>query len=96
MITGLDVRYPADDHPLAGRRVPNATLKTVRGATRVHELLHAARPVLLNLSGNTEVTTAGWTVRVDVVEARSEHDYWPVPVIGEVDAPAALLVRARD
>ena len=96
VITALDIRYPADgDHPLAGRRVPDADLKTPDGATRVHELLHAARPVLLDLGGGTEVAgaAASWADRVDLVEAQSEDDCWPTPGVGELDAPAALLIR---
>jgi 3-(3-hydroxy-phenyl)propionate hydroxylase len=96
MITALDIRYPADgDHPLAGRRVPDADLKTPGGATRVHALLHAARPVLLDLRGSAEVAAAagGWADRVDRVEARSEDDRWPVPGVGEIPAPGALLIR---
>ncbi|MGQ5640283.1 MULTISPECIES: FAD-dependent monooxygenase [unclassified Streptomyces] len=96
MLTALDIRYPVDGgHPLAGRRVPDADLKTPDGATRVHELLHAARPVLLDLCGSTEVAAVaeGWADRVDLVEARSEDDHWSVPAIGEIPAPAALLIR---
>ncbi|MEU4615588.1 FAD-dependent monooxygenase [Streptomyces umbrinus] len=96
MITALDVRYPADgNHPLAGRRVPDADLKTPGDATRVYELLHPARPVLLDLRGSDEVAAAAerWADRVDLVEARSEDDHWPVPAIGEIPAPAALLIR---
>ncbi|MGW5731360.1 MULTISPECIES: FAD-dependent monooxygenase [Streptomyces] len=96
MLTALDIRYPTDgDHLLAGRRVPDADLKTVEGATRVYELLHAARPVLLDLRGSAQVTAVaeGWTDRIDVVEARSEDDHWPVPAVGEIPAPAALLIR---
>ncbi|WKX71576.1 FAD-dependent monooxygenase [Streptomyces sp. XD-27] len=96
MLTALDIRYPTDgDHLLAGRRVPDADLKAPDGATRVYELLHAARPVLLDLRGSAEVAAAaeGWADRVDLVEARSEHDHWLVPAIGEIRAPAALLIR---
>ncbi|MEV1084888.1 FAD-dependent monooxygenase [Streptomyces sp. NPDC050211] len=96
MLTALDIRYPADgDHLLAGRRVPDAGLKTADGATRVHELLHAARPVLLDLRGSAEVAAlaAGWADRVDLVEARSEDDHWSVPAVGDIPAPGALLVR---
>ncbi|GGJ79638.1 hypothetical protein GCM10011583_09040 [Streptomyces camponoticapitis] len=96
MITGLDIRYPGGgDHPLAGRRVPDADLKTPDGATRVYELLHAARPVLLDLRGSAELAAAaeGWAGRVDIVEARSEDDNWTVPAAGEIPAPAALLIR---
>ena len=96
MLTALDIRYPVDgDHPLTGRRVPDADLKTPDGATRVHELLHSARPVLLDLRGSAEVAAAveGWADRVDLVEARSEDDSWPVPAVGEIPVPAALLIR---
>ncbi|MEV0414702.1 FAD-dependent monooxygenase [Streptomyces sp. NPDC050448] len=96
MLTALDIRYPVDgDHQLAGRRVPDADLKMSDGATRVCELLHAGRPVLLDLCGSTEVAAAveGWADRVDLVEARSEDDHWPVPAVGEIPAPAALLIR---
>lgn len=96
MLTALDIRYPVDgDHLLAGRRVPDADLKTPDGATRVYELLHTARPVLLDLRGSAEVAAVaeGWADRVDLVEARSEDDRWPVPALGEIPAPAALLIR---
>ncbi|MEU9343347.1 FAD-dependent monooxygenase [Streptomyces sp. NPDC048278] len=95
-ITALDIRYPMDGfHPLAGRRVPDADLKTPDGTTRVYELLHSARPVLLDLRGSAELATVarGWAERVDLVEARSEDDHWAVPSVGEIPAPAALLVR---
>ncbi|WP_107090596.1 FAD-dependent monooxygenase [Streptomyces sp. WM6378] len=96
MLTALDIRYPIDgDHPLVGRRVPDADLKTTGDATRVYELLHAGRPVLLDLGGGAEVAAAaaGWADRVDVVEARAEDDFWTVPAMGEIPAPTALLVR---
>ncbi|MEG3631628.1 FAD-dependent monooxygenase [Streptomyces poriticola] len=96
MLTALDVRYPVDGgHPLAGRRVPDAGLKAPDGVTRVHELLHAARPVLLDLRGSTTLGTAvaGWADRVDLVEARCEDGHWAVPSRGEIPAPAAVLVR---
>ncbi|MEV7729934.1 FAD-dependent monooxygenase [Streptomyces sp. NPDC087917] len=96
LLNALDIRYPMDgDHRLAGLRVPDADLKTSDGATCVYELLHAGRPVLLDLSGaeGLAAVAAGWADRVDFVEARSEDDLWPVPALGEVPAPAALLIR---
>ncbi|MEY9487250.1 2-polyprenyl-6-methoxyphenol hydroxylase-like FAD-dependent oxidoreductase [Streptomyces calvus] len=96
MITALDVRYDmGDGHPLTGRRVPDADLETADGRTRVHALLHAARPVLLDLGGGGEpgAVAEGWTDRVDVVRARPVADHWPVWPDDEVPAPAALLVR---
>ncbi|MFE7172519.1 FAD-dependent monooxygenase [Streptomyces sp. NPDC057616] len=96
LLTGLDIRYPLDgEHPLTGRRVPDADLKSSEGIVGVHELLHAARPVLLDLHGQAGPAAAarGWADRVEVVEARSEDEVWPVPALGEIPAPAALLIR---
>jgi 3-(3-hydroxy-phenyl)propionate hydroxylase len=96
MLNALDIRYPVDgDHPLEGRRVPDADLDTGQGPTYLYELLHHARPVLLDLRGSAEVAAAvkGWADRVDLVEARSEDEHWVVPGIGPIPAPAALLVR---
>lgn len=96
MLTALDVRYPAGgDHPMEGRRVFDADLKTDEGVIGVYQLLHAARPVLLDLSGRAGLAgvAAGWAGRVDLVAARAEEELWPVPPVGEVPAPAALLIR---
>ncbi|MGW3989556.1 FAD-dependent monooxygenase [Streptomyces sp. NPDC004830] len=96
LLNALDIRYPAGgDHPLEGRRVPDADLAAGDGPSRVHELLHAARPVLLDLRGSTDMAAVvkGWADRVDLVEARSEETHWTVPGIGEIDAPDALLIR---
>jgi hypothetical protein len=66
MLAGSDVRYDvADNHPLAGRFVPDLTLA---GGRRVTELLRDARPVLLDLSGGVVADTASqWRHRVDIV-----------------------------
>jgi 2-polyprenyl-6-methoxyphenol hydroxylase-like FAD-dependent oxidoreductase len=96
LLTALDIRYPIDgDHPLVGRRVPDADLKSSEGETYVYELLHAGRPVLLDLRGSAEVAAVAksWADRVEFVAARSEDELWPVPAIGEIPAPAALLIR---
>ncbi|MDX3309232.1 FAD-dependent monooxygenase [Streptomyces sp. ME08-AFT2] len=96
MITALDLHYPmGDDHPLTGRRVPDVDLKTGDGRRRVFELLRTARPVLLDLCGDIELaaTAESWADRVDLVEARSAADHWPVWPVGETPAPAALLIR---
>jgi 2-polyprenyl-6-methoxyphenol hydroxylase-like FAD-dependent oxidoreductase len=68
LLAGSDVRYDVgDDHPLAGRFVPDFTLADGR---RVAELLHAARPVLLDLSGGPVAEVSGeWRDRVDTVVA---------------------------
>lgn len=49
LMAGSDVRYDTgDDHPLAGLLMPDLTLSDGR---RAAELLHQARPVLLDLTG---------------------------------------------
>ncbi|MBL7256053.1 FAD-dependent monooxygenase [Paractinoplanes lichenicola] len=102
MLTALTVRYEVgSDHPLAGRRVPDEDLTTDAGDVSVHQLLHAARPLLLDLraaaaaSGGDEVAAVagGWAGRVDLVRATSAEDFWMVPELDEVPAPAVLLVR---
>lgn len=67
LLAGSDVRYDiGDDHPLSGRLVPDLTLDDGR---RVAELLHEARPVLLDMGGGEAVRAArGWAHRVDTVE----------------------------
>jgi 2-polyprenyl-6-methoxyphenol hydroxylase-like FAD-dependent oxidoreductase len=66
LLAGSDVRYDVgSDHPLAGRLLPDVALDDGR---RVAGLLHAARPVLLDLSGGRVGDVArGWADRVDVV-----------------------------
>lgn len=67
LLAGSDVRYDVgDDHPLSGRLVPDLALDDGR---RVAELLHDARPVLLDLDGNFADLAPGWADRVDTVSA---------------------------
>jgi 3-(3-hydroxy-phenyl)propionate hydroxylase len=93
MLSGLDIRYDlGDGHPLLGRRMPDLDLHTVDGSTRVFTLLHDARPVLLNLGAAGGFDISPWADRVRLVDAR--HDgVWELPVLGEVAAPAAVLIR---
>ncbi len=51
--------------------------------------------MLLDLRGDTALaaTAEGWADRVDLVEARSTADHWPVWPADETPAPAALLIR---
>jgi Aromatic-ring hydroxylase, C-terminal len=58
----------------------------------VFALLHEARPVLLNLGAPGGFDIAAWADRVRVVDARHER-VWELPVLGEVAAPAAVLIR---
>jgi 3-(3-hydroxy-phenyl)propionate hydroxylase len=93
MISGLDIHYDlGEGHPLLGRRMPDLDLHTADGATRVFTLLHEARPVLLNLGEPGRFDLAPWADRVRLVDAG--HDgVWELPVLGEVAAPPAVLIR---
>jgi hypothetical protein len=92
-MAGLDIHYDlGEGHPLLGRRMPDLDLQTADGPTRVFTLLHAARPVLLDLSRTGAFDIAPWSDRVRMVDATYDGA-WELPVIGEVPAPAAVLVR---
>jgi 3-(3-hydroxy-phenyl)propionate hydroxylase len=93
MISGLDVRYDlGPGHPLVGRRMPDLDLRTADGPTRVFALLHDARPVLLDLDGAGGFDLAPWADRVRSVVATCDGP-WELPVIGEVAAVPAVLIR---
>jgi 3-(3-hydroxy-phenyl)propionate hydroxylase len=92
-LSGLDIHYDlGDGHPLLGRRVPDLDLVTGDGPLRVFGLLHDARPVLLNLGEPGGVDVTPWADRVRVVDATYDGK-WELPVLGEVTAPPAVLIR---
>ena len=93
MLSGLDIRYDlGGGHPLVGRRMPDLDVHTADGPTRVFTLLHDARPVLLDLGRPGGCDISPWADRVRVVDA--EHaGRWDLPVVGEVGAPSAVLIR---
>jgi 3-(3-hydroxy-phenyl)propionate hydroxylase len=93
MLCGLDIHYDlGEGHPLLGRRMPDLDVHTADGPTRVFTLLHDARPVLLNLGEPGGFDVSPWADRVRLVDAR--HDgVWALPVLGEVAAPPAVLIR---
>ena len=93
MLSGLDIHYElGEGHPLLGRRMPDLDLQTGDGPTRVFTLLHDARPVLLSLSAPGGFDISPWADRVRQVDARYEG-VWELPVLGEVTAPPAVLIR---
>ncbi len=93
MMSGLDIHYDlGEGHPLLGRRMPDLDLVTADGPLRVFALLHAARPVLLNLGEPGGFDIAPWADRVRVVDAGFEGK-WELPALGEVEAPGAVLIR---
>src|SRR5439155_5185091 len=81
LLAGADVRYQmtGDPHPLLGKWMPDLPLRA-DGVKRVAELMRSVRPVLLDFTGNLDVTQ--WRDRVDHVRAETG------------DAPAgAILIR---
>jgi hypothetical protein len=93
MMSGLDIQYDlGEGHPLLGRRMPDLDLSTADGPLRVFTLLHDARPVLLNLGepGGFDITP--WAGRVKLIDA-TYAGVWELPVLGQVAAPAAVLIR---
>jgi 3-(3-hydroxy-phenyl)propionate hydroxylase len=93
MLSGLDIHYDlGEGHPLLGRRMPDLDLHTAGGPTRVFTLLHDARPVLLNLGAPGGFDISPWANRVRLVDAK--HDgVWELPVLGEIAAPPAVVIR---
>jgi hypothetical protein len=93
MISGLDIHYDlGEGHPLLGRRMPDLDLVTTDGPVRVFELLHGARPVLLNLGDAGGFDIGAWADRVQVINSAYDGP-WELPVLGTVAAPAAVLIR---
>jgi 3-(3-hydroxy-phenyl)propionate hydroxylase len=93
LVSGLDIRYDVGEgHPLLGRRMPDLDLVTPDGPLRVFELLHQARPVLLDLGAPGSIDITRWAGRVQHVRAEVTGA-WDLPVVGEVSAPTAVLVR---
>ncbi|MDV6263944.1 FAD-dependent monooxygenase [Rhodococcoides yunnanense] len=94
--TQLDVRYSfGSGHPLVGRRMPDLDLVFESGCGRVFDLLHSARPVLLDLTDNASFSAVidGWSDRVDLVRADCRDAHWTCPGIGDVSAAPAVLMR---
>jgi 2-polyprenyl-6-methoxyphenol hydroxylase-like FAD-dependent oxidoreductase len=93
LMFGLDIHYDlGEGHPLLGRRMPDLDLVTADGPLRMFELLHEAKPVLLNLGEPGGFDLSPWAGRVRMIDA-SYDGKWELPVIGDVAAPTAVLVR---
>jgi 2-polyprenyl-6-methoxyphenol hydroxylase-like FAD-dependent oxidoreductase len=93
MLHGLDIHYDlGDGHPLVGRRMPDLNLVTASGPLRVFELLHGARPVLLNLGAPNALDISPWVDSVQLIDA-TYAGVWVLPVVGVVKTPASVLVR---
>ncbi len=93
IISGLDIHYDfGEGHPLLGRRMPDLDLATAGGPLRVFELLHGAKPVLLNLGEPGGFDTTPWAGRIQLIDAEYVG-LWDLPVLGAVTAPTAVLIR---
>ncbi len=93
IVSGLDIHYDlGEGHPLLGRRMPDLDLITADGPLRVFELLHDARPLLLNLGQPGDLDITPWADRVRLIDA-SYNGEWELPVLGVVSAPTAVLIR---
>jgi 2-polyprenyl-6-methoxyphenol hydroxylase-like FAD-dependent oxidoreductase len=99
IVSGLDIHYDlprrgrcGEGHPLLGRRMPDLDLVTADGPLRVFELLHDAKPVLLNLGEPKAFDIAPWADRVQLIDAEYDGP-WELPVLGAVPSPTALLIR---
>jgi 2-polyprenyl-6-methoxyphenol hydroxylase-like FAD-dependent oxidoreductase len=98
MIAGADLRYDrcgggGQDHPLAGWLMPDLTLATAAGSTRVAELIRAARPVLLDFTarGHAAAAAADWGDRVRILTAAPAG---PAPALAGTATPAAAAAPA--
>jgi 2-polyprenyl-6-methoxyphenol hydroxylase-like FAD-dependent oxidoreductase len=110
MIAGTDVRYPVPDrHAMAGTFVSDLALRTDQGTTSVAELMHTARPVLLDLADRADLreTARGWRHRIDVHTAETDrrpadallirpdaHIAWAAAVDEPADTAAPALREA--
>ena len=93
IVSGLDIHYDlGEGHPLLGRRMPDLDLVTADGPLRAFELLHDAKPVLLDLGDPGGFDIAPWADRVQLIDASYEGE-WELPVLGAVTAPTAVLIR---
>ena len=93
MMSGLDTRYDlGQGHPLLGRRMPDLDVDTAGGSRRVFSFLHKAAPMLLDLGAPRTIDMTPWSDRVQYVHARYAGT-WELPVVGEVAAPPAVLIR---
>jgi 2-polyprenyl-6-methoxyphenol hydroxylase-like FAD-dependent oxidoreductase/ribosome-associated toxin RatA of RatAB toxin-antitoxin module len=74
MVSGLDIRYDVGGggHPLLGARMPDREIDLRGGGrTRIADLLHPARGVILSAGDSAELSriAAGWSDHVDLVMA---------------------------
>ena len=72
--------------------MPDLDLLIAEGQIRVFSLLREGRGALIRLGSRGSIDPTPWSDRVDAIEGTVD-DGWELPVIGPVEAPAAVLVR---
>ena len=72
--------------------MPDLDVVTASGPRRVFSFLHKARAVLINFSTPSAIDITPWSGRVQYFDAKYDGK-WELPVLGEVTAPSAVLVR---
>jgi hypothetical protein len=72
--------------------MPDLDLATENGELLVFTLLHAAKPVLLNLGEPASFDITRWADSVQRIDAKYAGK-WELPALGTVPAPTAILVR---
>jgi 3-(3-hydroxy-phenyl)propionate hydroxylase len=72
--------------------MPDLDVDTASGPRRVFSFLHNARPLLLNFGAPNGIDVAQWSERVQYVDATYDGP-WQLPVLGQVAAPDAVLIR---
>lgn len=94
MMCGLDIHYDfGEGHPLLGRRMPDLDLHAPGGPTPLFTLLHQSRGLLLKFGHQTwDFDIEPWSRLVSAHDAHYTDD-WKLPIVGEVAAPEAVLVR---
>lgn len=78
MIAGTDIRYPMpgpSQHALTGTFAPDLSLRTGHATTSVAELMHTARPILLDLADRPDLREAArdWQHRIDIRTAEADQ-----------------------
>jgi 2-polyprenyl-6-methoxyphenol hydroxylase-like FAD-dependent oxidoreductase len=78
LIAGNDIRYPirgSDQDALIGAFAPNLTVQTADGTSSVAQLMHSARPVLIDLAGRSDLSeiALNWQDRIEIHTGKTDH-----------------------
>lgn len=101
LLAGSDTRYDVgDDHHLSGRLAPDFSVTTDGTRMRIADLLHTARPLLIDGTGVAAAVAEEWRDRIEIVsgaitltESNRSVDTASGPDIAST--PAAMLLAHR-